>query len=186
MHTESMSSVGDSRAKTLAELPLRTEEKGSTATALDCGRILPESFARYVPDTSSWRTQQGCLTGGLTEFSETWPKSGLMRSGACFRRRLWVHPTFGKGFSWLPTPTASDWKGSTGKGSRRGTLVEFLAMLAGSGGLTIYPDPEFYEAVMGFPISWTELKDSETPSIQDVPSGSDAGLSNNKETNNDD
>jgi hypothetical protein len=58
-----------------------------------------------------------------------------------------------------PTPTASDWKGSTGKGSRRGTLAERLAILAGKPGETCYPHPEFVEALMGFRVGWSALLD---------------------------
>ena len=71
------------------------------------------------------------------------------------------------------TPVASDHKGSTGKGSRRGTLVEQLAM-SDRGGLTCYPHPEFVEALMGFPVGWSALLDSETPSMCELPNGSDA------------
>jgi hypothetical protein len=75
-----------------------------------------------------------------------------------------------------PTPTATDWKGSTGKGSRRGTLAESAATSAGpNDGKTVYPHPEFVEAVMRFPISWTELPHSETPSIPSLQSGSGEG-----------
>lgn len=53
-------------------------------------------------------------------------------------------------------PTASDWKGSTGHGSRRGTFAERVAMSLGVRGKTVYPHPEDIETAMGFPISWTE------------------------------
>jgi hypothetical protein len=72
-----------------------------------------------------------------------------------------------------PTPTASDWKGSTGKGSRRGTLAERLAMECGASGKTTSPHPEFVEALMGFPIGWSDCVDSVTPSLPSWPSGSE-------------
>jgi hypothetical protein len=62
-----------------------------------------------------------------------------------------------------PTPTASDWKGSVGIGSRRGTLAERLAMLcppARGETQTAYPHPEFVELLMGFPTGWTDLEPS--------------------------
>lgn len=61
-----------------------------------------------------------------------------------------------------PTPVASDYKGSTGMGSRKGTLAERAAMEAGEPSETVYPHPEFVEAVMRFPISWSELERSGT------------------------
>lgn len=73
----------------------------------------------------------------------------------------------------LFTPVASDWRGSTGKGSRRGTLAEQAAVAAGpNDGTTVYPHPEFVEAVMRFPPSWTALDVSGTPSTPSPPSGS--------------
>jgi hypothetical protein len=63
----------------------------------------------------------------------------------------------------FPTPTASDWKGSTGSGSRRGTLAEWLATRSHPDGTTLYPHPEFYEQAMGFPIGWTEPEGSAMP-----------------------
>lgn len=72
------------------------------------------------------------------------------------------------------TPTASDWKGSTGRGSRRNTLAEQCAIAAGpNDGGTVYPHPEFVEAVMRFPASWTGCVASETPLIPSSPSGSE-------------
>lgn len=57
----------------------------------------------------------------------------------------------------LFTPVASDWRGSTGPGSRRNTLAEQMAEAVGpNDGTTVYPHPEFVEAVMKFPISWTD------------------------------
>jgi hypothetical protein len=70
------------------------------------------------------------------------------------------------------TPVASDWKGSTGTGSRCNTLAEQLAEMAQSEGETIYPHPEFVEAVMRFPTSWTALEQSETALTQSSPNGS--------------
>lgn len=60
-----------------------------------------------------------------------------------------------------PTPVASDHKGSTGVGSRRGTLSERLAVecKSHSDRSTVYPRPEFVEDLMGFPIGWTDLLD---------------------------
>lgn len=72
-----------------------------------------------------------------------------------------------------PTPTATDWKGSTGKGSRKGTLAERLATLCEADGKTVYPHPEFVEALMGFPVGWTDLEDSETLSLPMSPNGSE-------------
>src|SRR5688572_21555650 len=59
------------------------------------GQKSSELFAKYDRRSSSWRTSQACLlalagnqAGGLAEFSETWPRSGLMRSGIAYRLPL--------------------------------------------------------------------------------------------------
>lgn len=83
----------------------------------------------------------------------------------------------GKGCSCLPsvpTPTASDWKGSTGKGSRRGTLAERVAMECQANGKTVSPHPDFVEALMGFPTGWTDCGASGIASIQKSRNGSGA------------
>lgn len=75
-----------------------------------------------------------------------------------------------------PTPTASDWKGSTGKGSRRGTLAERVAIETGDQAdqqPTVYPHPDFVEVLMGFPTGWSDLGHSETPCLHPSLSGSD-------------
>jgi hypothetical protein len=82
--------------------------------------------------------------------------------------------TFGQWFAMKCfTPVASDYKGSTGKGSRRNTLSEQLAMNCGpNDGTTVYPHPEFVEAVMKFPITWSECADSATQSTRMSRTGS--------------
>ena len=74
-----------------------------TAPGQDSGQSLTESFANYDPDTSLWRTSQACLLTGWEEFLETWPTSGTMRNGRCYRRQMSAHRTSGKGSSLWPT-----------------------------------------------------------------------------------
>lgn len=54
------------------------------------------------------------------------------------------------------TRVRTDYKGSTGKGSRRGTLAEQVHPLTSEGttGQTLYPDPVFCQWLMGFPAGW--------------------------------
>ena len=80
----------------------------STASAADCGDKWQGSFAKYDHDSHSWRTHQRSLLGGFTEFSETWPRWGWMRDGACWEQTTAV-PTTNESASGLwPTPVASD------------------------------------------------------------------------------
>ena len=106
---------GDSHVRMSA--PQGKGRESRKVHAVDYGQSFTESFANYDPDTSSWRTSQGCLLTGWAEFSETWPTSGTMRNGRCYRRQMSAHRTSEKGSSSWPTPTARDWK-QPGKNGR--------------------------------------------------------------------
>ena len=82
--------------------------------AAGSGASMPEPFATYDHDSSSWRTSALSLFGGLHEFSETWPRSGTMRNGKCYRRPPWVRPIDGNGSGSWPTANARDWKDTPG------------------------------------------------------------------------
>ena len=84
----------------------------SKATEADSGSSLPAPFAKHDPESSSWRTSQGCLvTETWDEFLETWPKWGSMRSGACSARRSAAPATGESGCSFWPTAQAHDSQG---------------------------------------------------------------------------
>lgn len=111
--TDQTALQGDSPAKTSASLE---SELGLRESDQDSGESLPGSFAWFDPDTSSWRTYQGCLFPAmdglppLDEFSETWPRAGTMRNGRVYRRGLLVpHKPDGE-YSLSPTLKASDHK----------------------------------------------------------------------------
>jgi len=67
-----------------------------------------ESLASYDPDTSSWRTFQHSLLGGLTLFSGAWPRSGTMQAGTVYRRQPLAPLTGGTECSLWPTPRATE------------------------------------------------------------------------------
>lgn len=133
-------------------------EAACTARSLDL-------LATYDPTSSSWRTSQHCLIEGLASFSETWPRSGMMRSGTAYQL-----PTLGPGiggteFGWLPTPTASaDSKGSPrnryfGSPTCMSNLREWLRDGPDD---PIFPHPDFVEGLMGLPPSWSDCTASVT------------------------
>lgn len=102
----SMSSAAASPAKTY---PARERESESAASAADSGLKCTESFARYDHGSHSWKTPQCSLLEGLDEFSETWPKQGMMRAGRAYPLPTAARPTAGKESGYLhmmPTPTA--------------------------------------------------------------------------------
>ena len=66
-----------------------------------------ECFARYDPDSRSWKMFQASLFGGLAEYSETWPRAGIQRNGMCYRLQGLERRTGGRGSGLWPTPKAS-------------------------------------------------------------------------------
>jgi hypothetical protein len=102
----STSSVAASPAKTSASPVVEPE---STVPARVFGPSSQGSLASFDPDTSSWRTSQLSLeTSGLAEFSETWPRSGMTRSGTAYLLRPSAPLTAATGSGLLPTPVAKD------------------------------------------------------------------------------
>ena len=87
--------------------PMREPAQELKVSAAAYGQSSPDLLANYDPNTSSWRTSQHCLVEGLTVFSETWPRSGMMRSGTAYRLQPLVRLTDATEFGLWPTPTAS-------------------------------------------------------------------------------
>lgn len=75
------SSAEASPARTSASLG---REPGSPAPALVFGPSTRDSFANYDPGTSLWKTFQLSVFGDSDEFSGTWPRSGMTRSGTAY------------------------------------------------------------------------------------------------------
>lgn len=69
------------RAKTYLQ-PGKARE--STERGPDCGLNSRESFARFDRATRSWKIPRCLFPGVLDEFSETFPKSGMMLHGQCW------------------------------------------------------------------------------------------------------
>jgi len=65
--------------------PSPERAKALRVSAAAYGRSLPVLLASFDHATRSWKTSQICLDGGLTEFSETWPRSGMTRNGIAYR-----------------------------------------------------------------------------------------------------
>jgi hypothetical protein len=86
----SISSAAASPAKTSA---LLAREQDSQARGPVFGTILLGSFAQFGQDGWSSKTSQLSLLEGSEPFSETWPKSGLMRNGIAYRLQPLVRRT---------------------------------------------------------------------------------------------
>ena len=97
--------LGDFHAKTSAQ-----QEKAQELMENDqeCGEKWRGSFTKYDPNSSLWKTHQCSLLGDLEEFSETWPKWGLMRDGECWEQLTLERTIRGTEFGLLeqtwPTP----------------------------------------------------------------------------------
>ena len=152
-----MSSAVDSHAKTLA---WPDPERVLMVPAADYGLNTLDLFASFDPATSSWRTSQHSLEGGLTESLETWPRSGLMRSGIAYRLPPLVPLHFVTDYGLRPTPTRTDFKGGCLEPRSAGDRRHWWGAKYGNP----YPSIAATEAEMGFPPMWTELQPSETPS----------------------
>ena len=123
-----MSSPADFPAKTSA--PPGNKPELMKPRAADYGQKSPVWLAKYDRATSSWRTSQHCLVAqasgeadGLAEFSETWPRSGMMRSGTAFQLPTLV-PLTGEiaSGSWA-TPRTTDGTGGARKLDEKGRRV---------------------------------------------------------------
>ncbi len=142
------------------------------ASVRDSGGNTREPFAIFDRASSSWKTVQHCFFEESTSYSGTWPRSGTLQNGRCFPRAPSVLHTHGKGCSLWPTPTRS--MASRGWGlSRTGrqrynaeTEARVRAFVEAHGWKL---SPLMLEALMGFPIRWTELPPSETPSSPSSP-----------------
>lgn len=152
----------DSPAKTLV-MP-GSEQACEKAPEAGSGSNTSEPFARYDRSISWWRTSQvSLLTMHLDEYSETWPRAGMMRNGIVYQQ-VPLAPLTGEIVSGvLPTPTKScarasgypiksQWKSWAIDGQQK-RLVHLLSAY----GMTAEQIAIVYEEIMGFPRQWTEL-----------------------------
>jgi len=145
------SSLGAFRAKISVALESVPAWRASIA---DSGLSSSVLFATYCPDMSSWRMSQRSLFEGWAELSETWPQSGMTRSGQAYRLPLSVPLTYELASGFLPTPVATD------TGHRRTQYSQGGWQLSTAvGGPT---NPEYLAWMMGFPPQWSSVEDTGT------------------------
>jgi DNA (cytosine-5)-methyltransferase 1 len=114
-------SAEGSRARTFRS---RVVVAVSKASAADYGQSSPELLASYDRATSSWRTSQLCLDGELSEFLETWPRSGMTVNGTAYRLPPLVPLTDEIGSGLWPTPHANCSTGSGRQGRDGGDNLQ--------------------------------------------------------------
>jgi len=178
-------STGDHGAGELTwfqgDSPVRTyrsegKEQALTVNDLDCGPSLPGSLAKCIPPLCGWKTRQCSLFGGLTEFSGTWPRWGMMHDGECLARAMPGHLTKGNGSGWpdsTPTkvmPVETNLtpdrirtlaSGRPRKLSKNGTdgSMNWAQLMLHKGWL---PTAMLCEYYMGWPTGWTDCNASAT------------------------
>jgi hypothetical protein len=147
--------LGDFHAKTSQLLEKEQELK---VNALECGNTWRELLGKYNPNTALWKTAQCSLIEDLEQSLEIWPRWGSMRSGECYRQPMLVQNIKESEFGSWGTPTASDWKGTHHASNYVARKKQYQDLTNGMAVGTIYPNPITYEALMGWPIGWTDLK----------------------------
>ena len=156
----------------LEGFPVRTfpsQEKEMVLTDKDqaCGNTWQGSLAKFDHDSSSWKTPQCSLFGGGQESLQTLPRSGMTRDGL-----LWEQPTLAlrikeTEFGLLPTPKAQDSRHASSRhlGNDKhweSNLGEVFVAATNSKKMP----PNFCEAMMGWPLEWTDLKPLEMDKFQ--------------------
>jgi len=114
----------------------------------------------------SWKTSQHCFLDqesvparGLEEFSQTWPASGMMRSGTIYPLRPWAVLIAENVSGLLPTPNARDGKDLSrttaflAARSRHSPSLSTEALIAGVSWQNV---AHLYEMAMGFPSRWSD------------------------------
>ena len=160
-----------------AGFPVRTlvqQEKAQELTGNEagCGEKWHASFAKYDPDSCSWKTPQCSLLGDSEEFLETWPQWGLMRDGECWEQRTLEQTIRGTGYGlsleiW-PTPVKSDYAGRRpSKGWKGDSDLPSVVWTRTGGAENPQMSPASINAtwtewLMGWPLGWTDLKPLET------------------------
>lgn len=162
------------------------------------GLSFADCFAFYDPATHLLKTRQVSLLSECMTFSETLPRSGLMRNGMLFQRPPLVPLTSGNGFGYLPTLQASSdsmnerlnagnastcYRKANGESRPSGAKIgsslrwsqEFVNEWLRTGGNL---NPEWLEVLMGYPIGWTEITPAATLSSRKSPNGSESESSN--------
>ena len=114
---ESMSLQAASPAKTYQSQEIRQEYKTEREAAY--GQSAPVCLGKFDPDTPSLKTSQTCLMEngelGLSEYSGTFPRSGMMRSGTVYQLPNLARTITEIGPGLLPTPVASDMGSASSK-----------------------------------------------------------------------
>lgn len=128
-------------------------------------------FAKCSPGFDGWETSQRSLLSGWIDYSSTWPKSGILVNGDAYDCEHWIHNGPEAVIEW-PTPDAGvfnfaespeHWDRRTAKhkkkGINTGKVLAVEVKRYSKRKEKVFLTPEFSEALMGFPIGWTDVKE---------------------------
>jgi hypothetical protein len=146
--------LGDSHARISVRLVEALESRENDP---DSGEKWLGSLAKYDPDSRSWKTHQISLIEDLSESLETLPRWGTVQNMEFFPRLTPAGISNAKGSGSWPAPTASNAKHGWGFGKRTtGRYKQKILDRYDETGWT--PWPSLNEALMDWPIGWTDLK----------------------------
>jgi hypothetical protein len=106
----SMEHLGEEKSTSFAEdflaktFPQLEKELESRANALGFGEKWPGWLAKYDQDLCLWKTPQCSLLEDYIEYSETWPKWGMMQDGVCWELTTSVRHIEERESGYWPTP----------------------------------------------------------------------------------
>ena len=127
MELKSMSSQADFPAKTSQSQETKQEYRTERAAAY--GQSAPVLLGNFDPDMPSLKTSQTCLMEngelGLSEFSGTFPRSGMMRNGTVYQLPNLARTITEIGFGLSATQEKFYWRTpDTGAGGTPKALLE--------------------------------------------------------------
>jgi hypothetical protein len=133
------------------------------------------SLAKFDRESFGWKTAQISLITGLSESCVDLPAWGLMRDGVLSAQPQPVQAMYEKGAGYLPTPMASD---NRDRGDTTNPSIQRRMHIGKQIGLSMLfkgmPCPSCVEAMMGWPVGWTDSRPLATDKCL-APSNSPTG-----------
>ena len=161
-----MAKTSKTSTSSQVDFPARTsqsQEKGQESKrelgrvfGLNCGVLL----AKYDPDLHSLRMSQCSLFGEEQELLQILPKSGMIVNGKLYQQSKLDLGIKERECGLLPTPTKTNIL-STERVDRGESHENCVEVIYETYGIKTF-HPILYEYLMGYPLGWTDLKDSET------------------------
>lgn len=152
------------------------------ATEAQCGSTWRAWFAKWDHVSCSWRTPQCSFLEDLEQFSETWPRSGLMLRGVCYPLPTLERRTSGNEFGFWPTPVKSDAvaRRPTANWDGNSDLPSVVWRRNGGEENPSKPpaklNPAWVVWLMGWPVGWTSLQPLETDKFHEWQRRHSSGL----------